>query len=103
MKELMEYLATVPWHSHGTDGHAWVETTKILQDTEITREDIYKMASEAKPRGLIRWSFLGLHSIRCLSRLSITKTGIQWLRDQETRAEDSTINPEFLMKDHLPH
>ena len=79
MRELLEYLVTIPWESQGIDGKAWVNVEKIIQDTEMSRDEIYLMAIKAKPRGFIRWSFFGLQYSERLSRLSITKNGIKWL------------------------
>lgn len=100
MRELLGYLATIPWQNQGIDGKAWVKIDKIIEDTDMTREEIYKMASRAKPKGFIRWSFLGLHSIECLSRLSITTAGKQWLGKTEEITEEIKVSPEFLMKVH---
>ena len=101
MRELLEYLVTIPWELQGIDGKAWVNLEKIIQDTRMSREEIYLMAVKAKPRGFIRWSFLGFQSSECLSRLSITKNGIKWLDLRENIKEEmKMINPEFLMKVH---
>jgi len=63
MHGLLKYLATVPQQLSGIDGNGWVKVNRIIQDTGMTREEIYLMATRAKPKGLINWTFFGLFSI----------------------------------------
>ena len=103
MRELMDYLSKIPWESQGNDGIAWVNIDRIMEDTEMTREEIYMIASQAKPKGFIRWSFLGLQSNKFLSRLSISPAGKQWLKENEEFSAITKVSPEFLTISHPPY
>ena len=80
MKEFFEYLAKYQIDRYGT---SWVLVSQVVEDTEISREDLWKIINEIKREAFLYHISTNIPSAEGLISVTITKRGRLWLKGED--------------------